>query len=78
MKGPQLSKPEVTTAKNQNSIGDRTENFFLHAVENQELEVWEISDLFDTTVLVKLPVVYHMLLDESVVPNLCPRKCLLQ
>ncbi len=25
MKCPQLSKPEVTTARNQNSIGDRTE-----------------------------------------------------
>ncbi len=47
----------------------------MHAVANQEPEVQEFSDLFDTTVLGKLPVVYHMRLDESVAPNVCaPRK----
>ncbi len=47
----------------------------VHAVANQEPEVQEFSDLFDTTSLGKLPVVYHMRLDESVVPNVCaPRK----
>ncbi len=28
MKCPQLSKPEATAARNENSIGDRMENFF--------------------------------------------------
>ncbi len=47
----------------------------VHAVANQEPEVQEFSDLFDTTALGKLPVVYHMRLDESVAPNVCaPRK----
>ncbi len=47
----------------------------VHAMANQEPEVQEFSDLFDTTALGKLPVVYHMRLDESVAPNVCaPRK----
>ncbi|KAL1258948.1 hypothetical protein QQF64_009525 [Cirrhinus molitorella] len=47
----------------------------VHTVQNQEPEVREFSDLFDTTVLSKLPVVYHMRVDESVVPTVyAPKK----
>lgn len=43
----------------------------VHAVQNQEPEVQEFSDLFDTTVLGKLPVVYHMRLDVNSALRLC-------
>lgn len=45
-----------------------------HVHTVQEPQVWEFSDLFDTRVLGKLPVVFYMRLDESVAPTVCSPK----
>ncbi len=47
----------------------------MHAVANKEPEVQDLATCLTTTALGKLPVVYHMRLDESVAPNVCaPRE----
>lgn len=48
----------------------------VHAVVQQEApELTEYKDLFDTSTIGKLPVVYHMRLDDTVHPTICaPRR----
>lgn len=48
----------------------------VHAVIQQEApELMEYKDLFDTSTIGKLPVVYHMRLADTVHPTICaPRQ----
>ena len=47
----------------------------VHTLQQEATERLEYQDLFDTTCIGKLPVVYHMRLDDTVAPTICaPRR----
>lgn len=43
----------------------------VHVIQQIAQELIEYNDLFDCSTIGKLPVVYHMCLDNSVHPTIC-------
>jgi len=43
----------------------------VHMLQPEAPEILEFKDLFDTNIIGKLPVIYHMRIDDTVAPTIC-------